>query len=44
MDDVRMIYSEERGTWNVIVNSEWYFEGDYEQAENVFSSFFCQED
>lgn len=44
MDDVHMVYSEERGTWNVIVNGEWYFEGDYEQAENVFNLFFCHED
>ena len=27
-----LIYSEERGTWNLIVNGEWYFEGEYEQC------------
>lgn len=43
-DDVRMEYSEERGTWNVIVNGEWYFEGNYEQAERVFWTFFFDED
>lgn len=44
MDDVRMIYSEERETWNVIVNGEWYYEGNYEQAERVFNSFFYEDD
>ena len=44
MDDVRMVYSEERNTWNVVVNGEWYFEGNYEQAENVFNSFFVNDD
>ena len=45
MDDVKMEYSEERKSWNVFVNGEWYYESkDYEQAENVFFSFFCEED
>ena len=30
-----LIYSEERGTWNLFVNGEWYFEGTYEQCEEV---------
>lgn len=45
MDDVRMIYSKDRGTWNVVVNGEWYYESEnYEQAENVFYSFFWQDE
>ena len=44
MADVTMEYSNERGTWNVIVDGEWYYEGNYEQAENVFNSFFWSED
>lgn len=45
MNDVRMVYSEERGTWNVFNGAEWYYESkDYEQAEKVFDSFFWQED
>ena len=28
-------YSEERGTWNLFVNGEWYFEGDYEQCSEM---------
>lgn len=44
MADVTMEYSNERGTWNVIVDGEWYYEGNYEQAENVFNSFFWPED
>lgn len=30
-----MCYSEERGTWNLIVDGEWYLEGTYEQCENA---------
>ena len=37
--DVRLIYSEERGTYNVFVNGEWYFEGNYEDALRVYQSF-----
>ena len=44
MDDVRLEYWEYRGTWNVIVNGEWYYEGNYEQAERVFNSFFYDDD
>ena len=41
MNDVHLVYSESRETWNVFVNGEWYYEsGNYEQAENVFNSFF----
>lgn len=43
-DDVRLEYSNERGTWNVIVNGEWYFEGNYEQAERVFWTFFFEDE
>ena len=39
-----MIYNKERGTWNVFHNGEWYYEGDYENANNVASSFFFDED
>lgn len=28
-------YSEERGTWNLIVNGEWYCEGTYEQCDDM---------
>ena len=30
-----LIYSEERGTWNLFVNGEWYYEGDYETCESM---------
>ena len=44
MDDVRMIYSEERGTWNVFCNGEWYYEDEnYERAEAIFNSFFWED-
>ena len=44
MNDVKVIYSETRGTWNVIVNGEWYYEGDYEQASEVASSFYYSDE
>ena len=30
--------------WEVIVNNEWYFEGNYEQAEQVAFSFWSDPD
>lgn len=43
--DVSIEYSESRGTWNVFANGEWYYESaNYEQAENVFNSFFWVEE
>lgn len=44
MDDVRLVYSEERNTWNVFVNGEWYFEGNYEQADNVYMNCLCSDE
>ena len=44
MDDVRMEYSVERGTWNVMVNAEWYYEGYFDHALQVFESFFWNDD
>lgn len=43
MNDIRLRYSETRGTWNVIINGEWYFEGNYEQASEVFQSYYWLE-
>lgn len=34
-----MQYSEERQTWNVFIDGEWYFEGTYEQCCEVMDSF-----
>ena len=39
-----MIYSEERGTWNLIVNGEWYFEGTWEQCEQMMFDNACEEE
>lgn len=38
MDNVEMVYSENRDTWNVFVNGEWYFEGNYENANEVYTN------
>lgn len=40
MDDIRFEYSQLRGSWNVFVNGEWYYEGDYEDACSVANSFY----
>lgn len=35
------VYSEERGTWNVFTDEgEWYFEGTYEQCEQMVENHF----
>ena len=31
-----IFYSEERGTWNLFIDGEWIFEGEYEQCENMY--------
>lgn len=38
--DITMVHSEGRGTWNVIVDGEWYFEGTYEQCCEVMDNLF----
>ena len=38
-----MIYSEERGTWNLFVNGEWYLEGDYEQCDDAMRRNYASE-
>ena len=43
-----IIYSETRGTWNLFVDNEWYYEGDYEtccdmmmrNADEQFEQFY----
>lgn len=37
-------YSEERGTWNLFVNGEWYLEGTYEQCEDAMFNNACDDD
>ena len=45
MDNVELVFNEDRETWNVFINGEWYFEsGDYEQAENVYFNCMCPDD
>ena len=37
-----MIFSEERQTWNLFVDGEWYLEGTYEQVEEaMFDNAVC---
>ena len=36
-----IVYSEERGTWNLFVDNEWYFEGTYEQCEEMMFNNSC---
>ena len=44
MNYVIITYSEERETYNVFVDGEWYYEGDYEQCCSVADSFYYVED
>lgn len=36
-----LVFSAERGTWNLFVNNEWYFEGGYEQCEEMMFTNAC---
>lgn len=38
-----LVYSEERGTWNLFVNNEWYFEGPYDQCEQMMLNNAAEE-
>ena len=38
-----LIYSEERGTWNLFVNNEWYWEGTYEQCVDMMNNNAAEE-
>ena len=31
-----IFYSEERGTWNLVIDGEGIFEGTYEQCESMY--------
>ena len=33
-----IVYSQERGTYNLIVDGEWYAEGTYEQMETMYDN------
>lgn len=45
MDDIKLIFHEDRNSWNVFLNGEWYFEcTDYEQAEQVYFNLQLQDD
>lgn len=33
-----MVYSKERGTWNLFDGAEWYAEGTYEQMEQMLEN------
>ena len=40
-----MFYSEERETWNLFVDGEWYLEGTYEQCEDaMFINATCDDE
>lgn len=43
MCSVTMEYSEERGTWNVFVDYEWYYEGDFEHCCEIVNSFSTED-
>ena len=35
MMNQNLVFSEERQSWNLFVDGEWYFEGTYEQCEDM---------
>lgn len=42
--EIVYVYSEERGTWNLFVNGEWYYEGTYEECEQMYYNFLNSEE
>lgn len=38
--DIKLVYSEERGTWNLFVDGEWYYEGDYDKCIDMMETFY----
>lgn len=44
MGGVKMVWSESRGTWNVFLDAEWYFEGTFEQCCDIVNMFNCPEE
>ena len=41
--NITMYYSEERETWNVNLDGEWYYEGTYEECEAVLERCYACE-
>ena len=39
--DQHIVYSEERGTYNLIVDGEWFLEGTYEQCSDAMFNNAC---
>lgn len=33
-----IVYSKERETWNLFVDGEWYYEGTYEECEEMYDN------
>lgn len=31
-----IVYDDQRGTWNLFIDGEWIFEGNYEQCEQMY--------
>lgn len=40
MANATMYYSEERGTWNINLDGEWYAEGTYEQMNAMMENIY----
>lgn len=37
-------YNEDRKTWNLYVNGEWYYEGTYEECQEIMINNSIDED
>ena len=44
MQRIEMVYSEERGTWNLFVDNEWYYEGDYDLVLKMADTFWFSDE
>lgn len=39
--EIEMFYDEHRGKWELIVDGEWYAEGDYEYIDNMRRNYYA---
>lgn len=44
MNNIDIVYNEQRNTWNVYVDGEWYFEGNYEDATDLVNNLYAADD
>ena len=44
MYEIEIVYSEDRGTWNLFVDNEWYYEGTEDQVLQMAEIFWFSDE